>query len=120
MPNPPSSTGIPVIPAKRTGREIYDSIMREIEPELLSAELPFLEERYQHDTPEQQKKRAERYIKAMDEYEKRYAQYRQEREGKARAFKLGSVHFVEKQSADDEQVKMRSLESALGGFSSSL
>ena len=114
MPNPPSSAGIPAIPAKRTGREIYDSIMREIEPELLSTELPNLDEMYKDDTPAQAKERAERYIRAMEEYEKRYAQYRQDQEAHTRAFKLGAIHCVEQKAAGDEQAKMQSLESTLG------
>ncbi len=114
MPNPPSSAGIPMIPAKRTGREIYDSIMREIEPELLSAALPGLEEKYKGDTPAQAKERAERYIRAMEEYEKRYEQYRHDQEANTRTFKIDAIHFVEQAAAGDEQTKMQSLASALG------
>lgn len=115
MTPPQSSAGLPPVPQQKSGQEIYDSIMRDIEPELLSAQLPTLEERCKSDTPAQAKERAERYIRAMEEYEKRYALYRQSGEANTRSFKIKAIHFVEQKAAGDERAKMLSLESALGG-----
>ncbi|MDD5041113.1 MAG: hypothetical protein PHX87_00315 [Candidatus Peribacteraceae bacterium] len=114
MPNPPSSTGIPVIPAKRSGKEIYDGIMRAIEPELTTDQIPLMKEKYKDETPEERKARGERYAKAMEEYEKRYAQYLQEQDAKVRSFKIGAIHFAEGKASDGDRQKLKSIESSFG------
>ena len=65
--------GIPPIP--NGGRELYDQIMEQIEPELTSAQAPLLGEKYKDETPEQAASRAARYEKAFAEYRKRFAAF---------------------------------------------
>lgn len=112
MPNPPSSTGIPAIPARKSGAEIYNSIMSAIEPELTTDQIPLMKEKYKDETPEQKKARGERYAKAMAEYEKRYATYLLEQDAKVRSFKIGAIHFVEDKAAESDQQKLLSIESS--------
>lgn len=112
MPNPQSSSGIPAIPAKQSGAEIYNKIMREIEPELTTDQIPLMKEKYKNETPEQKKARGERYAKAMEEYERHYAKYLQEQEAKVRSFKIGAIHFVEDKASQSDQQKMLSIESS--------
>lgn len=112
MPNPQSSAGIPVIPARKSGAEIYNSIMREIEPELTTDQVPLMKEKYQNETSEQKKTRGERYAKAMEEYERRYAAYLQEQDAKVRLFKIGAIHFVEDKAAENDQQKLLAIESS--------
>jgi len=106
------SAGIPVIPAKRSGEEIYNGIMREIEPELTTDQIPLAKEKYKDETPEQKKARGERYAKAMEEYERRYAAYLLEQEAKLRSFKVGAIHFVEDKASETDQQKMLAIESS--------
>lgn len=55
-------------PSVKNAREIYDSIMVEIEPDLLTHNLPLLEEKYRGESTEKRSLRLNRYNKAMAEY----------------------------------------------------
>ncbi|ALM10373.1 MAG TPA: hypothetical protein DEB30_01830 [Candidatus Peribacter riflensis] len=112
MSNPQSSAGVPVVPVAQSGAEIYNKIMQEIEPELTTDQIPLAKEKYKDETPEQKKARGERYAKAMEEYERRYARHMQEQEAQVRSFKLGAIHFVEDKASQNDQQKMRSIESS--------
>ncbi|OIO54360.1 hypothetical protein AUJ46_03420 [Candidatus Peregrinibacteria bacterium CG1_02_54_53] len=114
MSNSQQTSGIPAIPAKRTGAEIYNSIMREIEPELTLDQIPLMKEKYKDETPEKKKERGERYAKAMEEYERRYAQYMQKQDAKVRSFKIGAIHFAEDKASATDQEKLKSIESSFG------
>jgi len=114
MSDPQKSSGIPQKPPFKSGAEIFDGIMMEIEPELTTTGSQALEEKYKNETPEQKKARGERYAKAFEEYEKRYAAYRLEQESQVHAFKRQVIHFAEDRSNGDDQQRLFSLESALG------
>ena len=55
-----------------TVEEVYNLIMREIEPELTTDMLPTLGELYPDETPQEWKKRQERYQRAFALYETRF------------------------------------------------
>lgn len=112
MSDPQSSAGVPVIPPKRSGADIYNGIMREIEPELTTDQIPLMKEKYKDETAQQRKARGERYAKAMEEYEKRYAQYLQKQDANVRAFKIGAIHFAEDKASAGDRQKLQSLESS--------
>lgn len=59
----------PVLPE---GKELYDEIMRGIEPELTHEELSNLDAKYKSETPEQHKARMQRYQDAFKEYDEAY------------------------------------------------
>ena len=52
--------------------EIYNLLMRQIEPELVTDMLPQLGELYPDETPAEWKKRQERYQRAFALYEERF------------------------------------------------
>ncbi|MFH1443972.1 MAG: hypothetical protein ABIG34_01110 [Candidatus Peregrinibacteria bacterium] len=112
MPAAQQNSGVPIIPAKRTGAEIYNSIMSEIESELTLDQIPLMEEKYKDETPKKKKARGERYAKAMEEYEQRYAKYLQEQDAKVRSFKIGTIHFVEEKASESDQQKLKSIEAS--------
>ena len=114
MSNSLSSTGIPAIPAKRSGAEIYNSIMRGIEPELTTDQIPLMKEQYRNETPAQKKQRGERDAKAMEEYERRYAAHLQEQDASVRSFKVGAIRFVEQKASESDQQKPQSIETSFG------
>jgi len=98
-------------PAIPSGKEIYDSIMVAIDPELLSENLPKLKEQYTDETPEQKKKRAARYNKAFAEYDKRFAVYMAELHGKVAQFRKQAIVEVESHDRKDDDNKMQEIES---------
>lgn len=112
MSTPQPSAGMPVIPAMQGGEEIYNRIMREIEPELTTDQIPLMEEKYKDETEEQRGVRAERYQKALDEYEKRYQAYALEEESKLHAFARGSIGFAESNVAQDDAQRLQAIESS--------
>lgn len=52
--------------------ELYDLLMADIEPDLVTSTIPTLEEKYRGESPEDAKKRAERYAKAFVTFEERF------------------------------------------------
>jgi len=62
-------TGLP------TGTQIYDGIMGKIEPELTTAMLETLEEKYRDESTEEHQMRMARYDVAFAEYDKQYGSF---------------------------------------------
>lgn len=58
-----------------TAEELYDTIMQQVEPELMRANLPTLDDPYQGESDVERKKRYERYSEAFAEFEKRKDTY---------------------------------------------
>ena len=104
-------TPIPPPPRIPTGKEIYDSIMGEIEPELLSDNLPKLKEQYPDETPEQKKVRAALYNKAFAEYDKKFSLYMAELHGQVTHYRKQAVADLETRDRTEEQSKMQAMES---------
>jgi len=109
--------GIPVIPAPKSGAEVYNGIMGTIEPELMTDQIPLMKEKYKDETPEQKKARGQRYAKAMEEYDRCYAQYLQEQDAKVRSFKIGAIHYVEERASQRDRKMMQPFESSFGSHS---
>lgn len=59
---------------KLTMEEVYNLLMQQIEPELMTDMLPKLESLYPNETPQEWKQRQERYKKAFAVYEERFMQ----------------------------------------------
>lgn len=112
MTDPQPSAGFPPLPPLKSGAEIYDGIMAAIEPELTTAQVALLEEKYKDETPEQKKARSERYAKAMEEYIKRYVEFLHDQESQVRAFATRVLHFFEAKAAEADQEHVRSLEAS--------
>lgn len=108
---------IPTPPQVLGGTEVYDEIMGKIEPELRTAERPLLAEKYKNETPEEAKVRAERYNKAMAEYEKQYQQYMTDMESKIRSFGVGMIRSVENEARKGEEGDLNNLEQSISSFS---
>lgn len=67
----PTPTSTPVLSAD----EMYDLIMGQIEPELKTDTLPFLDYLYEGETEEEHKARAEWYAIAFEVFEKQYRHF---------------------------------------------
>ncbi len=113
MPESQTSTLMPVVPVLPEANEVYDAIMREIEPELTTALLSTLEQTYKNETPEQAETRSVRYRAALVEYEKRFNAYMLELEGQVRGFQKAASVYAEAQESGADQTKLDQLETAL-------
>lgn len=69
-----TDTGAQLNLAER-GKEIYDAIMGEIDPELTSAQASILAEKYKGESEEEHKLRMARYGKAFAVYETAYVEF---------------------------------------------
>ena len=58
-----------------SGTEVYDGLMVDIEPELLSANIPHLDEPYVGESEEDRKKRYDRYTEAFAKYDEAFAKW---------------------------------------------
>jgi hypothetical protein len=102
--------GLPVI---RNGNDMYDAIMRGIEPELTSDQIPLLAEKCKSETDEQKKVRAERYTKAFAEYDIRAAAFFSEVTAQVGVLKRKAFASAEEKHRGEEQTKMQQLESLI-------
>lgn len=55
--------------------ELYDLLMRDIEPDLMSLSVPILAAKYRKETVEEAAMRAKRYAKAFQEYDRHLEAY---------------------------------------------
>ncbi len=99
----------PVIP---NGEEIYNSIMREIDPELTTDQIPLLKARYKDATEEENKIREQRYQKSYAAYDKAYATFIKNLKKEVDAYKKQAMKSAENDSRKEEAGILRKLEQA--------
>ncbi len=107
-----SSAGI-APPPVLSGTELYDSIMKDIEPELLSDNLPLLKEKYANETPEERAARAARYSVAYAEYDKRFMKNCEDWNAQLHTYKRDALHQTEHKLKSKEAAELESIESSL-------
>ena len=93
-----------------TGEELYNMLMRKIEPDLATDQLPLPDAKYASETPDQTKARAERYEKAFAEYEKQLAAYLSSLKGKVHEFQTTARQSLEHEAKEKEEQDLGSLE----------
>ncbi len=116
LPNP--LAGLPMDPktGQPSGEQIYDMLMAKIDPELLSASLPTLEEKYKNETPEQKKARGERYKLAFEQYDAAYQEYMRGIAQGVHSFQHSAMASVESDDKAREQADLQSLDSAISSL----
>lgn len=98
MSNPVSPPAIP------TGRDLYDTIMGAIEPELTTAGMQTLDAKYKGETKEQLVSRQARYDIAFAQYNKAYAGYIEALSAQATRYSKEAFAKAElEHRAEDEQ-----------------
>jgi hypothetical protein len=100
-----------------TGAVLYDSIMADIEPELLTANIAALTTLVAKETPEQRKARAVRYAAAFTEYEKRFVARNADWQAGFKKLKSAAMHVMEGMTAEKEQGDLSSLEASMSSVS---
>lgn len=108
-----SGTQLPVPPAIPGGQEIYDLIMENIEPDLTTAALPTLKEKYAGETSDAAKARADRYQAAFAAYDRRYALYLADQENQVRTYQRQLGSGVERYARSEENQDIDQIESAI-------
>jgi predicted S18 family serine protease len=108
----PPQSALPALPPVFEGDDLYDQIMSEIEPELVSTVYKTLDEKYKNETPEEKALRQARYDKAFTEYQRRFQLYTNEWSGKLRTFQTGVVQALEADDRAEDDGVMLQLESA--------
>lgn len=111
------TAGTPVlrmdIPITQSAEEIYDAIMIGIEPELTTAQIPTLAEKYKNETPAEKAARDERYAKASAEYDRQLAAFNAAMKQKVRSMHREAMGDLENAHRDDEAHVMSTIESSL-------
>jgi hypothetical protein len=107
-----TTSSLPTLPPVFQGDDLYDQIMGEIEPELVSTVYDTLEEKYKNETPADKAARQARYEKAFVEYEHRFALYTSEWSNKLRMFQTGVSRALEADDRNDETALMSQMETA--------
>lgn len=106
----PQNTAVP--PTLPTAEALYDQIMGAIEPELMSAGIETLGEKYKDETPEAFAARKERYAKAFEEYDRKYQEYISSLQTQVREYRRQSFARVESNDRGGENQVMQNLEAA--------
>lgn len=99
------------VTAKTPGQELYDNIMRGIEPELCSDSVPLLTEKYKDESKEDRIKRVERYNKAYAEFDRLAAAKVKQMKATKKEHKKEAMRSAEIKSRAEEAVKLRQIES---------
>ncbi len=93
-----------------SGEELYNKLMAGIEPELLTQNLPTLEEKYKNESPEDAKARAAKYDKAFAEYEKQLAAYMSGMQRQVTTYKRTALQSAEAEDRTRDRATLQSLE----------
>ncbi len=110
---PPPAADAKGPPPILSGPELYDMLMAPIEPELVSAAIPGLTERYAGESPDRAKERKERYRRAFEEYARRFAAYMERWDAQLHAFKRAVSASLEDTAREGDEAGMRALDSAI-------
>jgi hypothetical protein len=107
---PTQTFTLPEPPKIPSGKEIYDSIMAKIEPELVSQNLPSLKEKYERENPEERGIRGKRYKAAYKKYDAAFKAYIADLERKVNTYRREALKSAE---ARDRENELSSLEALL-------
>ena len=84
--------------------------MRDIEPELLRANIDHLDEQYAAETPEERKARYERYTKAYAAYDVAYAEFMKAFQSSVHTYKKAALKSAEVENKAKEEQALQNLE----------
>lgn len=109
--NPPTE-GTPLFPLP-TGDEIYDALMSKIDMELITVNIPTLDEKYKNESPADQVLRLKRYQTAYAEYDKAYAAWIQTLQGAVQTYRRHALRSAEERDRAGETQAMTELDAAI-------
>jgi hypothetical protein len=86
----------------KSALEVYELLMAKIEPDLLHANLPLLDEKYAKDTPKQREERKKRYQKAFKTFYAEMKKYYANQEQILKGFQHRVIGAVEQGVQEQE------------------
>ena len=98
--------------SEELAEQIYDLLMAEIEPDLMLANLPLLDEKYAGESEQDQKKRMARYERSYAEFDRQFNDFMNEVNDDVRDSKRASLAKQESDAKKSEQDELASLEAA--------
>lgn len=96
-----------------SGKEVYDSIMGNIEPELMTDNLGTLDEPYANESAEDRKTRYERYTQAFAEYRKQFTEWAGNLRQAVKTFRRSVITASETKSRADDEIAIAALEAQM-------
>ncbi len=96
-----------------TGEEIYDMLMGSINPELLTANIPHLDEKHAGETEEERKARYERYQRDFAKYDAAFKEWTKKVDTVAAKLLKYALKSAEAKSREEEAGQLANLESQL-------
>ena len=106
-------TPIPPQPRLPTGQELYDALMQQIEPELVSSVVDTLEAVHKGETDEKHAERMERYRNAFLEYDKQFDAYMQNLTQQVSDYRRTAVAAIESEDRKEEHNTLTSIGDAI-------
>ncbi len=100
-----------------TGAEVYDALMATIEPELMSANIPVLDDKYVGESEEEKAARYERYSRAFDAYDAAYDKWKNDMHVVVKDYKKTALKTAEAESRTKDASVLGNLESELSSAS---
>ena len=94
------------------GEDLYNQLMRDIEPDLTTDQLPLLTERYASETPEEATDRKNRYKNAYEKYDGVFHEYIKSLTEQVHVYRKQALHSAEEKSRLKEQEHLQELESS--------
>ena len=104
---------LPPLPKILPGKEVYDSIMKQIDPELLSDSLPTLEEKYEKETAKEKEARRKRYNVAFKKYHETYTAYLSDLDARIHRYQREAMKSIEDRSHQQEEKQLEDLEASI-------
>lgn len=92
---------------------LYDTLMSHIEPDLMTENLPTLEEKYKDETPEQHKARMASYDRAFELFDKAFGEIRQRVDKDVHEHHLQVQKHREQEEKKERQTDISSAEQQL-------
>ena len=105
-------TVTPAAQNRALAEQVYDMIMGDIEPDLLLANIPLLDETYQGETPEEHESRLQRYAVSYKKFDLEMAKFMTDVNGNVRATQRAALREKEDQAKTEEQNALTSIASA--------
>lgn len=111
-PTPTDDSGVTAAGLPR-GEDIYDALMGRIEPDLLTTNIPHLDEKYAGETTEEKAARYKRYEAAYAAYDAAFQQWIAELHVRAGGYRRDALRSAEQKDRQQEAAALSSLESQL-------
>lgn len=112
MPKAQSSKAVAKSDNRKMAEQIYDMIMADIEPDLLLANIPGLDSKYAHESPEEHKERMKNYKRAYKEFDSKLAEFMGKIKKETRDSKREVMKTKEQKERHAEEAAMQNLEQA--------